>query len=91
MKSVSSGLKIEPMAGLFFANDIRLNYEQYAGNNTNIAIANWIDSLVLVGGVIAGGVLATSALPVVAIAAIAVATGVALSLAAGEIERVLTQ
>jgi RHS repeat-associated protein len=91
VKSVSSGLKIGPMAGAFFANDIRLNYEQYAGNNTNIAIANWIDSFVLVGGVIAGGVLATSALPVVAVAAIAVVTGVALSLAAGEIERVLTQ
>jgi hypothetical protein len=39
-KNVSSGLKIGPIAGLFFANDIRLNYEQYAGNNTNIGIAS---------------------------------------------------
>nr|WP_320023958.1 RHS repeat-associated core domain-containing protein [uncultured Acetobacterium sp.] len=88
-KSVSSGLKIGPMAGLSFGNDIRLNYEQYAGNNTNIAIANWIDSLVLVGGVIAGGVLATSALPVVAIAAIAIGTGVFLSWYGDQIERKL--
>ncbi|MBI4858573.1 MAG: hypothetical protein HY818_17700 [Acetobacterium woodii] len=91
VKSVSSGLKIGPMAGAFFANDIRLNYEQYAGNNYNILTANIIDTVVLGLGIAAGALLATSALPVFVIAGAAIATGVALSMAAGEIERVLTQ
>lgn len=89
VKSFSKGLKVGPFAAMFYANDIRLNYEQYAGNSNNIAIANWIDTAVLVAGVGVGALLAMSALPIVAVGAIALVTGVAISLAADEIERTL--
>ncbi|WP_160316123.1 RICIN domain-containing protein [Acetobacterium bakii] len=72
VKSFSKGLKVGPIAAMFYANDIRLNYEQYAGNNDNIAIANWIDTAVLVAGVGVGALLATSALPIIAVVTSAV-------------------
>lgn len=61
--SFSKGLKIGPIAALFYTNDIRLNYEQYAGNDRNIFTDNVIDNIVLVVGVGFGELLGMLALP----------------------------
>ncbi len=76
---------------MFYANDIRLNYEQYAGNNDNIAIANAVDTFVLFAGVAVGAVLATSALPIVAVVASSIVIGVAIGWTADQIENRLIE
>ncbi|MBI4858568.1 MAG: hypothetical protein HY818_17675 [Acetobacterium woodii] len=89
VKSFAKSLKVGPITALLFASDINSNFQQYEGNDTNIAIANGIDIAVLLAGVATGALLATSALPVVAIAAIAIGTGVFLSWYGDQIERKL--